>query len=114
MQGYNSNGYPPQGYPQIQLQGGNMGYPQQMRRMPKYQVYDMITAYVQQQTGVAVTKLQKITETPEVFRHSCVQTGITTVQRCIYTVQSMGMPVTIPFYFCPSCGKLYVFSDFET
>lgn len=107
MYDYMQNGFPYGGAPWG-------GMPQPSFRVPKYQVYDAIALYVMQSTGVGVKQMQKIKEAPDAFRHSCVQTGITILQRNVYRLQSGGTIVQIPFYFCTSCGKLFIFSEFET
>lgn len=92
----------------MQMQG------MKMRKIPKHQVYDEISMYVYQNTGIQPQHIQKLSETPDTLRHACAQTGITFLTKYCYTVVSQGMPVQVPFYFCNSCGKLFVFSDFET
>lgn len=119
--GQNNNGYMQMG--QMQMQGQQVGQMQmnqmQMQgqqmppKIPKYRMLELISQYVQINTGMAVQCVEKIHEAPDMIRHSCVPMGITTLQRYIFTAQSGWDTLQIPFYFCPQCGKLFIYQDYE-
>lgn len=118
--GQNNNGYmqmqmPMQGQQMNQMQGQmNQMQGQQMPpKLPKYRILEMLSQYVQANTGMAVQCVEKIHEAPDMIRHSCVPMGITTLQRYVFTAQSGWDMLQIPFYFCPQCGKLFVYQDYE-
>lgn len=93
---------------QMQMQGQQMP-----PKIPKYRMVELLSQYVQMNTGMAVQCVEKIHEAPDTIRHSCVPMGITTLQRYVFTAQSGWDTLQIPFYFCPQCGKLFMYQDYE-
>ena len=66
--------------------------------------------YVVNQTGKPISKEEKIEETPELLRHACVECKVSQLGVCYFTVPEMNL--SVPFYFCTACGKLYYLKDF--
>lgn len=62
--------------------------------------------------GSAVTQIVKIEECPDTMRHACVYRGISRLPKSIYNVQTDCGILSIPYYFCNTCGKLYIYNDF--
>lgn len=61
-------------------------------------------------SGVAISCEEKIEEIPDVLRHACSQYGVSFLQKCAFPVPEMGL--SVDFYFCKACGKLYYLKDF--
>lgn len=104
-------------------QFNQMGYGQQqnamgydpnygMPRLTKGTACQMVCEYVLQQTGVAVTKMTKIDECPSSMRHACVNGGIQSLPQYYLNVPSQFGMLTIYFYFCNICGKLFIYDGF--
>ena len=78
------------------------------RRYTKTEVYDSIKSYCCTNSS-GVSDMVKLDETPDVIKHSCVQTGVTFLQSLVWNVP---IPeeyyIQVPFYYCSCCGKLYV------
>lgn len=57
-----------------------------------------------------VSQRVTIDETPDYLRHACFYTGVTTLPRQIFNVQTEEYGVIpYPYYFCPVCRKIYVY-----
>ena len=114
-QGYGNMGYG-QGYgnmPQMNMYNGQGYYGMQQMQPIHYsksQIIDVLRSFLQQSTNVAVSGEDKIEETPNELRHACAPWGVSFLQRCDFPVPEMG--ITVPFYFCKSCGKLFYLKDF--
>lgn len=89
-------------------QNMNIGIP----KLTKGQVIDNLSTYVFNQTGVLVSKVEKIEEMPQTLRHSCVATGVVTLGQFIFTYPSPQGYINLPFFFCNKCGKLYYCPDY--
>lgn len=76
----------------------------------KAQVYQGIRDYVYANTGVYVQKEEKIEEMPNLLRHACAGTGVTGLMPCFFQIPDTNM--TVQFYFCTMCGKLYLPKEF--
>ena len=51
---------------------------------------------------------------PEVIRHSCKFTGITLLDKNMYSVPIDDFSsANLPYYYCGACGKLYVSTQLE-
>lgn len=100
-----------QGYPQMQ-----QGYPQDMYggmnmiRYTRGQYLDGLRNYVTNSSGVAIMKEERIEDVPNLLRHACAEAKVSYLPKCQFYVPETG--VTIPFYFCLACGKLFYFKDF--
>lgn len=107
---YPQQGYPAQGYqPQYQAPVGRMdasGYVKYTRQ----QMLDGLRNYVIMQTRMTINKEEKILETPQVLRHACAECGVSKLQMLQFRIPEAG--ISIPFYFCTACGKLYYYKDF--
>lgn len=109
--GYSMYGVmPPQG-------GAPMGYDFMGRmdasgyvRYTRQQMLDGLRNYVVMQTGVPISKEEKLPETPQFLRHACAQCGISSLQMLTFQIPEAG--ISIPFYFCTACGKLFYYKDF--
>ena len=102
-----NNGYMPMQGQQMQMGQMQMGQMQMQGqqmppKIPKYRMVELLSQCV-----------EKIHEAPDTIRHSCVPMGITTLQRYVFTAQSGWDTLQIPFYFCPQCGKLFMYQDYE-
>lgn len=66
--------------------------------------------YNLENSGIRIVQVVTIEEAPDQLRHACFETGITFLQKMIMQVpdEQMGM-IMFPFYYCPHCGKLYVY-----
>lgn len=85
-------------------------YQQQFRKFSKAEVIQAIQVYCYQQTGVSVSNVVRLEETPSQLRHSCLTTGVTQLNQYNWTVPTEYGSVQVPFYFCEKCGKLYVYN----
>lgn len=90
----------------------SIGYqqPQHFRRYSKSEVIQAIQMHCYQQTGVSVSNVVRLEETPSTLRHSCMETGIAHLPTYNWQVPTEYGSVNVPFYFCDKCGKLYVYS----
>lgn len=66
--------------------------------------------YVFNLTGVAITKEERLDDVPQLLRHACAAAKISKLAQCYFQVPETG--VSIPFFFCLACGKLYYPRDF--
>lgn len=82
-----------------------------INKYPKSQVYNAIAGTCANK-GIRVTKLEKISTTPPSLRHICNSGGIQFLGQESFSVPYYGNVINVPFYICPSCGKLFVFKDF--
>lgn len=105
-------GYPPMsgmpygGYSQPMGRVDAMGYVKYSRQ----QMLDGLRNFVVMQTHMPISKEEKIPETPALLRHACAQCGISQLQMLQFNIPESG--ITIPFYFCTACGKLFYYKDF--
>lgn len=78
----------------------------------RQQYLDILRNYVITNCQVAISKEQPILETPDNLRHCCVesQSKITMLPKLWCYVPETNM--SIAFYFCRDCGKLFYFKDF--
>ena len=83
---------------------------QHFRRFTKSEVYQAIQMDCYQKTGVTVTSMVKIEDCLNSFRHSCFLTGVTFLPQYIWQVPTEYGAVDVPYYFCPQCGKLFVYN----
>lgn len=81
-------------------------------RVTKGAVYQMVQEYCYSQTGVMVSKLEKIDECPSSVRHACTNGGIQFLPQYYLTIPSANGNIIVYFYFCNCCGKLFVFDEF--
>lgn len=76
----------------------------------KAQILDGLRNYVMANTGRQITKEEKLEETPQLLRHACAEAKITNLPLSNFYVAEMN--VSVPFYFCQACGKLFYLKDF--
>lgn len=78
----------------------------------RQQYLDILRNYVITNCQVAISKEQPILETPDNLRHCCVESQfkITMLPKLWCYVPETNM--SIAFYFCRDCGKLFYFKDF--
>ena len=78
----------------------------------RQQYLDILRNYVITNCQVAISKEQPILETPDNLRHCCVesQSKITILPKLWCYIPETNM--SIAFYFCRDCGKLFYFKDF--
>ena len=81
------------------------------RRLSKSEVYQAIQTACVQSTGVYVSNIVRIEETPMSLRHSCYDTGVTFIPQNLWRVPTEYGCVDVPYYFCPYCGKLFVYNN---
>lgn len=77
-------------------------------RLQRHALQDMISQYLYQNCGIRVSCFERIDEFPETLRHSCVDTGITFLQKNVYTLPQGFDVQSVPVYFCQCCGKVYL------
>lgn len=65
-----------------------------------------------QNGGSGVSQFVKIEECPETVRHACVMGGISYLPKQIYGFGTDYGVVQVPYYFCNTCGKLFIYSEF--
>lgn len=80
------------------------------KRYSKAEIYQAIQQYCYQQTGVVVTNMVRIDDSVSNLRHSCLTTGVTYLPKYIWQVPSEMGVIEVPYYFCPQCGKLFVYN----
>lgn len=112
--GYNNQGY---GFPQGNMGFGGYGYPQgnmgfgyQMPKINRREALEQLKMQIASTTGVYVSQEVGIEDYSETFRHACLDSGVSFLQKCEYKIPEVG--VSIPFFFCMSCGKLFYLKDF--
>lgn len=76
----------------------------------KAQILDGLRNYVMANTGRQITREEKLEETPQLLRHACAEAKITNLPLSNFYVAEMN--VSVPFYFCQACGKLFYLKDF--
>lgn len=99
------------GYGNMGLGLNNMGF-QQPVRYSRRDILEYLKMYIQNTTGVMVQSETPIWESNRFVRHACLNhsSGVVAVNQETFPVPEMG--VTVPFYFCKCCGKLYYLKDF--
>lgn len=86
---------------------GNIG----MIKYTRAQYLEGLRNYVINNTGVVITKEEKLDDAmPQLLRHACAQAKISNLGICYFNVPETG--VSIPFFFCTACGKLFYPRDF--
>ena len=89
----------------------NEGYDvQRFRRFTKAEVYQAIQMDCYNKTGVAVSSVVKLEDNPTSLRHSCFFTGVTFLPYNLWAVPTETGTINVPYYFCPKCGKLFVYN----
>lgn len=79
-------------------------------RYTRTQVVEAIANYCANYSGKMISQIVNIEETPDNIRHSCIDTGITFLPKMEWSVPCEDIPnLTLPFYFCSCCGKLFVY-----
>ena len=71
---------------------------------------DCLRAYVVQLCQVNISSEVKLEETPNLIKHACLPCKVSRLPVNQYTIPEFG--ISIPFYFCKGCGKLYYMKDF--
>ena len=79
-------------------------------RYTRPQIIQVLRDYCTNSTGVYISKEEKIDEAPQLLRHACAEAGISQLSMYEFPVQAMG--ISVPFYFCKACGKLFYMKDF--
>lgn len=77
----------------------------------RQQMLDGLRNFVIMQTRVPISKEEKLEETPQFLRHACAQCGVSQLQMLQFNIPEAG--ISIPFYFCTACGKLFYYKDFS-
>ena len=72
----------------------------------KRDVTEMLKDYIFQNTGVYVSNIIKIEDEPDTLRHCCIQSGISNLPKNNFFVY--GTDISTTFYFCKTCGNLYL------
>lgn len=100
------------GMAQNQMGYGMQGQCSGIPKLTKGQVLENMALFIYQNTKVSVTKMEKIEEIPLSLRHACTQRGVCKLEKFTYQYPTqMGM-VSVPFFFCSSCGKMYYCTDY--
>lgn len=74
------------------------------RKISKAEIYNYMQSCSQ------CSCMKKVTDTPEKIRHICVKgLHMLEMQKDMYSPNTNEM---IPYYFCPDCRKLFVYSEF--
>lgn len=90
-------------------EGGDYMLQENFRPRTKTEIQRAIEMHCASGTGVSVSKVVKIEESPEFVRHICPNGGIQYLSRDVFTVQVSQYQIEhIPFYFCQYCGKLFI------
>jgi hypothetical protein len=76
----------------------------------KQNLLKMLENNLQMYTGCPIMDVVKIDEQPNLVRHCCVQCGISQLPKNEYPIPELN--VSIPYYFCKGCGKLFIYNDF--
>lgn len=103
--GYNAGGYPqqtPTGMGRIDSYGAI--------RYSKAEILQCLRDYIFKQTGMAVSREQKLEEEPDLLHHACAEAGVSFLGKCMFHVYDMN--IAVPYYFCKACGKFYYYKDF--
>lgn len=96
----------------MMTQGYGMDVGYKIPKLSKGQILDNMCTFIYANTGVAVTKREKIDEIPQTLRHACTQKGVCHLEPFSFQYPTeMGM-VSVPFFFCSSCGKMYYCTDY--
>ena len=93
----------PMGYPQMQGYGYSQGF--QQIRYTKGQIIQGLRDYVVNCSRVPINKEERIDDTPKLLRHACAECKVSQLGINQFNIPEMYL--SIPFYFCKSCGKLY-------
>lgn len=79
-------------------------------RIHKKQALELLRYNLQSTTGCCIMKETKIDEAPNLLRHCCYQCGISQLPKNEFPIPAIG--VSIPYYFCKTCGSLYIYDEF--
>lgn len=99
-----------------QTYGGYDPYGQMMNgmkpiRYSRGQMLQGLRDFVVNISQTAISREERIEDTPQVLRHACAPSGVSGLGVNHFPIPEMN--VNIPFYFCKSCGKLYYYKDFS-
>lgn len=76
----------------------------------RQQYLDGLRQYVYRNTGIWPQSEIKVEDLPDMWRHACAQAGVVQLPKCAFYVPETG--VTVYFYFCSACGRLFYCPDF--
>ena len=83
------------------------------RHLTRGEIVNDMSMFATRNTGVVVSKVVKLDEMPNTLRHACTYAGVTELPQYTYQYMSeYGSAITVPFFFCPKCGKLFYDSDY--
>lgn len=78
------------------------------RRVTKSMLIDETIYRVQNMYNVQVTNTVRLSETAQSIRHSCIYTGISILPMYTLQIATDYGYIDVYYYFCVSCGKLYI------
>ena len=81
-------------------------------RVSKAEITDRILNAIQIKHNFAINKVIDIGETPDVIRHSCIETGISILERQTIIIPMEHRGIEIPYYICPVCCSLYICKEY--
>lgn len=81
-----------------------------VKRYTRAEVCQCIQMSCYQTTGVPISNIVKLEDTPLQLRHSCFYTGVTFLPQLLWQVPSEMGVINVPYYFCEKCGKLYMYN----
>lgn len=79
----------------------------QTGRISKAEIKRML-AYSLQSSGCLVSDIVYVDETPNVIRHSCFKTGIAVLPKQVFSIPSPQGVLSVPYYYCSVCGKVFI------
>lgn len=89
-----------------------MGYPQMQpafRHIPKAEIKDALTMYIMQTKQGYVNKVWEVESIQPQCKHACSQFGLSILSAEQFVYEG----ITIPFWYCKSCGTLRVWLDYN-
>ena len=92
----------------MQMPYPQMGMPQV--RYTKSQIIQCLRDCACQYYKRYITSEEKLEDMPSQLRHACAEAGISFLPLGQFPVPEMGL--TVPYYFCTCCGKLFYVNDF--
>jgi hypothetical protein len=66
-------------------------------------VYQYLGFYVQRQTNIAVSKIEKIEEQPQTVRHACLKNGVCFLPLNQIQLNIRDRALYLTYYFCTAC-----------
>lgn len=83
-----------------------------MTRYSRGQILQGLRDFVNMNNGknMLVSKEEKLDDVPRMLRHACAEAKITNLSQCSFNIPEMG--ISVPFYFCTACGKLFYPREF--